>query len=196
MISRWTTRRCHTVSEYGDIGPGASFNQGPQPTPAQQPTVAAAPPPLVLDDYGRPVDQPPDMSGVATAVKEGWQGSPSFWTSPQARQQVADLPVVGPLLAPAGDIIGGLFGAGSAAVRGGQEAVKEAVSPVSPSLARDLAAFPEAFPFGFGETGGFKLPEPESMQAARDNLGASSRCKRSLTRSNAQTSMRRSGRTD
>ena len=153
-----------SVSEYGDIGPGAWFNASAPSTP-QQP--AQLPNFTRFDEYGRPVDQPPDMSGIAGAIKEGWRGSPSFWTTPQVRQGAYDLPVVGPLVGNAGDLVGGLFGAGGAAIRGGQEAAREAIEPFSPSLARDVAAAPEAFPFGFGQMGGFKPAAPRSYTEAR-----------------------------
>jgi hypothetical protein len=148
-----------SVSEYGDVGSGARWNQ---------PASGVSPP---TPYTSLPIFPQLDPERIAGAVQEGWQGSPSFWTSPQARQKAYDLPVAGPLAGAAGDIVGGLFGAGGALLRGGQEVVSETLAPISPALGRDVAAIPEAFPFGFGETAGMKPGGPRSAQAARDALG-------------------------
>ena len=70
------------------------------------------------------------------------------------------------IVAPGGDILAGAMGVGNALLHGLQETAYQQIKPVLPSLARDVAALPEAFPFGPpGVTG------PRTMQEARTKLG-------------------------
>lgn len=143
-----------------DLTPAKTEDQAPTHSTLGMPTIEAPPESTLGVDPGESpiaaaIEGP--AGRIAGAVQEGWQGSPSVWTSPQARQTVADLPVVGPLLAPAGDILGGAMGLGNAAYRGVQQGVVEAGKAIGnpgkgtalesltdfPALGRDIAGYME-----------------------------------------------------
>lgn len=153
-----------------ETGPWTKYAPPPAPTQDEYsgtPTTIDYQPPA-RDDVPRQggLGDPGTLSG---AVVEGWQNAPSVWTSPEARQTVANLPISGPILAPAGDIFSGILGAGNALLRGAQHVLATTAEPVGravpeiripgygpisgtvvggPGLGRDVAALPEAFPTG------------------------------------------------
>lgn len=161
---------------------GFSFEdaQAPDPDePQERPKLGALPPAKIDTPANGPmptIEAPPESTlgvepsdapiGAAVAgpagriidaAREGWQGSPPVWASPEARQKVADLPVVGPLLAPAGDILSGAMGAGNAGFRALQQGVVETGKAIGnpgkgtalesltdfPALGRDIAGYME-----------------------------------------------------
>ncbi len=152
------------------------------PQPAPRPAAPPAPPPggpLATGGFG----DPGTLSG---AVAEGWRDAPSFWTSPQARQGAANVPVAGPIYAAGGDLVGGILGVGNALFRGIQHTAAATAEPVGnagqinvpdftvpgtdmrfsgsiggPGLGRDVAAFPEAFPTGFEEVPRNRMMPPD-----------------------------------
>ena len=85
---------------------------------------------------------PEGVGRILQAGKEGWEGV----TLPRVPSQYVTAPIYNPLLAGAETMLG----AGSAILRGGQQTVQEVLTPLNPQLARDVAALPEAFPFGAG----------------------------------------------
>ena len=151
-----------SVSEYGDLG-GASWNQ-----PAPPASSSPATPSSTL-----PIFPKPETAGtpILDAAGEGWRNAPKIIPQEQidkANQYPLGYWITSPLM----QMVNAPLQAGNALFRGGQQTVQEALTPLIGSTGgRDIAAIPEAFPFGFGETGGFKPAAPETAQDARNALG-------------------------
>jgi len=78
------------------------------------------------------------------AAREGWESRPDLLSLP-ARAAMTSAGPVSALTPYTEDLLRTVLGAGGAILRGGQQAVNEALNPLNPSLARDVAATPEAF---------------------------------------------------
>jgi len=162
--------------------------QTPAPTTTAAPPAAAPGPPReyttgdAMGDQGgsggssMPAPPPlePSQRGVRVvdAMRKGWEDTPSFWVNQKGESTRSAIENMDPygfgrfIVAPGGDIIAGAMGAGNALLHGLQETAYQQIAPFSPSLGRDVAALPEAFPFGPpGVTG------PHTMQQARTKLG-------------------------
>lgn len=127
------------------------------------PVVAPAAPSSTMPtvgEYGQIIGEPlpgqDTFNKIANTGLAAYRNTPSFWTGPKGESTRAQVENMDPygfgrfIVAPAGDLVSGAFGVGSGLFRAGQEAVRQAIDPISPLLARDIAAIPEAFPTGFG----------------------------------------------
>lgn len=120
------------ISPTGDYVP-------PQAIPGVMPSATAQP--------AAPTIQLPPTLQPAQPVPN------AFW-APGGRDIVANSGWLGRnVLAPAGDVAGDILGTAGTAVRGAQGLVANALSPINPLLARDIAALPEAFPLAGRELG-------------------------------------------
>jgi len=134
-------------------------------TPSAEVPFPPAPPalPSILSPGGQ-------AQRVIGAAKEGYYGAPSFW-SPQAW---AEIQKSGPVLNALAGLPDTALALGSGLFRGGQQLVSEitgdVLSPANPllkragmqpaaSLARDVAAGPEAFAGSPGDISSIPLPE-------------------------------------
>ena len=108
------------------------------------------------------IDAPTPAERVWQSVKEGWQNAPTI-LPPDSGQQVtpgSGLGVNQPLVTIGNTILG----AGNALLSGAQRFAYESIAPYSKTLARDVAAAPEAFPTGdYGQVTG-----PRSVVQARN----------------------------
>ena len=128
-------------------------------TPFQPPTPSSSSAPYSAQFL---TPEPGAGGRVAGAAREGFTGTPdaSIW-APGGLE--LGKYIVNPLLSLGLGVPGALF-------RGGQQTIQETVNPLSPSLARDLAAFPEAFPTG--DTGNYGVaPGDPAFMAEKNALG-------------------------
>ena len=151
-----------------DLPPGTPFTTSPPPlpypssgiwTPFQPPAPSSSSAPY----SGNFLTPEPGAGGrVAAAAREGFTATPdaSIW-APGGLE--LGKYIVNPLLSAGLGVPGALF-------RGGQQTIQETVNQLSPSLARDLAAFPEAFPTG--DTGSYGVaPGDPAFMAEKNALG-------------------------
>ena len=119
-------------------------------------------PDQITQDQRNQIDAPTAAERVWQSVKEGWQNAPTI-LPPDSGQQVtpgSGLGVNQPLVTIGNTILG----AGNALLSGAQRFAYESIAPYSKTLARDVAAAPEAFPTGdYGQVTG-----PRSVVQARN----------------------------
>ena len=181
----WTQYAAPTPQGNGEHG-YAYASPEEKPQPAESPVTT-------FDEYGRPLTDgvPPSMTdefaAAAKATSPNMSNVAPIFPAPApgavgriieaGREGGANTPDTSGW-APGGlelgrYIVNPVLETSGALFRGGQQFLQEAFSPISPQLGRDVAALPEAFPTGFGETGGLDLEprSPPTAQAARDVLG-------------------------
>ncbi len=126
--------------------------------PQSQPADNSAPEPYsALPIFPGP--KPGAVGRIIEAGREGYENTPPLVTSETGeaidKWSPGGLDVGKNLVNPALKVGGAAIGAVGGAIKGGQQFLQEAISPISPGLGRDVAAFPEAFPTGLpGVEGG------------------------------------------
>jgi len=134
------------VSADGSYVPAAAVPApgAPSATPAFRSMLGL--PDQITPEQRNQIFAPTPAERVLQAAKEGWRDAPTL-LPPESGQQVtpgSGLGVNQPLVT----LGNAALGAGNAILRGGQAFAYETLAPYSKSLARDVAAVPEAFPTG------------------------------------------------
>ena len=142
------------MGDEGGMGGSPLPNTGSLAQPAAQiaKTVLALPETITPEQRNQ-INAPTQAERVWQSVKEGWQNAPTI-LPPNSGQQVtpgSGLGVNQPLVTIGNTILG----AGNALLSGAQRFAYESIAPYSKTLARDVAAAPEAFPTGdYGQVTG------------------------------------------
>ena len=151
-----------TVGADGSYVPAAAVPApgAPPSTPAFRSMLSL--PDQITQDQRNLINASTPAERVWQSVKEGWQNAPTL-LPPESGQQVtpgSGLGINQPLVTVGNTILG----AGNALLSGAQRFAYESIAPYSKTLARDVAAAPEAFPTGdYGQVTG-----PRSVVQARN----------------------------